>query len=450
MKTSKKQKTTKLALCAGAAALASLTPQAHAQSSSDSLINKLEQKGILTSDEAKQLRVESQQDFNNSLTNNMDKAFGAMTGMPSWVTGYKISGDFRGRVDDMTGNSALTDRLRFRYRLRVGLQMTFKDDMQVGFQIASDEPQGNNDTGNPLSNNTTLSQNGSKKMLYIDQAYAKWTPVNNDTWMGSGTIGKMSNPFQQNPSVMVWDPDYTPEGAALQGKYHMSDNQSIDFTGAAFVADEVKGSASDPFILGAQAIWNGNWTKQMATALGVSYYNIVNVHELGTAYDGNTGNTLNGAGGTGSYAESFHPVVVSGYGTYKLDSFPLYQGAFPIMPFGDYMNNSGASSNNEGWDVGVKFGKAGKKGNWDIAYRYQRLEADAWWDQVVNDDNIAFKPGTGVVSGTNIKGHAVQFNYSILDSLTFTFTGYFNNLVNNTSPNSSSAMHLMADLMWKF
>ena len=151
--------------------------------------------------------------------------------------------------------------------------------------------------------------------------------------------------------------------------------------------------------------------------------------------------------------------IASGSVTYTLDSFPLYPGAFPIKLAGEYMNNPAAASNNEGWNAGVTFGKAGKKGSWDISYRYQRLEADAWWDQIVDDDNIAFFPvsagfgntAVAAAGGTNIKGHLVKFNYSIFDSLTFTFTCYINDLINNPVPSAkSNAIHAMADLMWKF
>ena len=60
------------------------------------------------------------------------------------------------------------------------------------------------------------------------------------------------------------------------------------------------------------------------------------------------------------------------------------------------------------------------------------------------------------VGGTNIKGHLIKFNYSIDDSLTFSFTAYINELIN---PNQNigaagepknGAIHVMADLMWKF
>ena len=59
MKKLKKQNHTKIALFAGATALMAFCPQIRAQSTDDVLINKLEQKGILTVDEAKEMRAES-------------------------------------------------------------------------------------------------------------------------------------------------------------------------------------------------------------------------------------------------------------------------------------------------------------------------------------------------------------------------------------------------------
>jgi hypothetical protein len=103
---------------------------------------------------------------------------------------------------------------------------------------------------------------------------------------------------------------------------------------------------------------------------------------------------------------------------------------------------------------------------WDVSYRYQYFEADAWYDELVDDDNVAFyansstvQPKTGWVGGTNIKGHLVKLNYSLTDALTFSFTAYINELINPKQNNpttpgagepNSNAMHVMADLMWKF
>jgi hypothetical protein len=483
-----------VALFAGATALMALTPRMQAQTSVDALLNKLEQKGILTVDEAKELKAENQQDS----AADMNKAMNSRFQMPDWVTGYKIYGDFRGRFDMQTtsssGNPATglnaENQIRLRYRLRVGLLVNMKDDLQVGFSLGSD-----NSSGNALSNNTTLENNGTKKPIYVDTAYGKWTPINNDAWMLAATIGKMIQPFQVTP--MEFDPDYTPEGAALQSIYKFTDTQSLGFNTAAFVLDNVSatapsssapvpnavGSTRDPWMYGGQVIWNASWTAKVASSLGFAVYNIVNKDGLGLPVGGTTGipanpynynpggvannnqgNTRNAA--TGNLQYWYNPIVASASFTYTLDSFPLYHGKFPIKPAGDFMYNPGAPNNNEGYWVGITLGKAGKRGAWDVSYRYQYLEADAWYDELVDDDNVAFysnggpgvptQPKTGWVGGTNIKGHLIRFDYSLTDALTFSFTAYINELINpqqNIGPvgePNSNAMHVMADLMWKF
>ena len=130
MNTTKTQTTTKLAFLAGAAALAAFTPQAHAQSS-DALIDKLVDKGILSANEAKDLREESDKDFKT--------AFAAKTGMPDWVSGYKLSGDVRGRYEQFGADNAnYIDRTRLRYRVRVGLAVNMLDNVEAGFRLSSD------------------------------------------------------------------------------------------------------------------------------------------------------------------------------------------------------------------------------------------------------------------------------------------------------------------------
>jgi len=462
----------KFALFAGATALMALSPQARAQTSVDALLNKLEQKGILTVDEAKELKAENQQDS----AADLNKAINSKFQMPDWVTSYKLYGDFRGRFDvettDSPGNPATglsgQDRERLRYRLRVGMLVNMKDDMQVGFRLGSGDS-----SGNALSNNTTEENNGTKKPIWVDAAYGKWTPVNDGIWMLAATIGKMDQPFAVSP--MEFDPDYTPEGGALQSSYKINDNHSVAFNSAGFVLDEVAGSSRDPFLVGAQMLWNANWTPRFASSMGVAAYDIVNKNGLGLAGfpvsvanynpggvpNNNQGNSRNAT--TGNLLYYYNPVVGSASFTYTLDTFPLYQGKFPIKPAGVFMYNPAAPSNNEGYWAGIQLGKAGKKGTWDISYRYQYLEADTWYDEVVDDDNVAFyvngstvQPKTGWVGGTNIKGHLMKFDYSLTDSLTFAVTAYLNELIH---PNQNigaagepknNAMHIMADLMWKF
>ncbi|MFZ0828124.1 MAG: putative porin [Verrucomicrobiia bacterium] len=479
MKTLKKQNTRKnVALFAGATALMALTPQLQAQTSVDALLNKLEQKGILTVDEAKELKAENQQDS----AADLNKAINSRFQMPDYVTSIKLYGDFRGRVDDQAstdGNKSFVDRTRYRYRLRAGLVISMKDNLETGFSITSGDsapttPSGySGGGGQPLSNNSTLQDNGTKKNVYIDTAYGKWTALNSDGWLLSATIGKMYNPLQFTP--MVFDSDWTPEGAALQGGYTFNDQQAILVNLAAFVEDQEvgggdTGSVRAPGLFGGQAIWNANWTESLASSLGLGGYLIVNPGELTTANVPyvNQGNTRIWSNtGVGTLVNDYAPIIADASVTYKLDSFPLYPGKFPIKLAGEYINNVGAkqnNNNNQGCWVGVMFGKSGKKHAWDISYRYEYLEADAVYDQLVDDDNGAYYQyllannggAVGYFGGTNLKGNLIKANYSLADALTFSITCYLNQLINPglnaqaTGEPNNSAMHLMADLMWKF
>jgi len=449
MKKHQRQNTcTQVAIFAGAAALMAFTPKNHAQSS-DALIDKLEAKGILTTQEAQDLRVDADKDFKTALQ--------ARTGMPDWVTGYKFSGDFRGRFEQFSGeNDNFVDRTRLRYRVRLGVAVNMLDNLEAGLRLGSGDPKST--TGNPLSSNTTMQDNATKKMIYLDAAYGKWTPINSDGRLLSGTIGKMDNPLSFTP--MVFDPDWTPEGAALQGSYAINDQHSIVANGAAFVLDEESGSTHDPFLYGGQIAWNAKWSPKWASSAGVGALAIVSPEQLttGNVPYVNQGNTRNSSG---VLLHDYNPIIADASVTYTLDSFPLYNGAFPIKLAGEFINNPATSQDNNGYWVGVTLGKSGTKKTWDLSYRYEYLEADAWYDQLVDDDNGAYYQnapragGIGYYGGTNVKGHLVKLNYSFTDSLTFSTTCFINDLISqslagNVSEPKSTAMHFFADLMWKF
>jgi len=269
---------------------------------------------------------------------------------------------------------------------------------------------------------------------------------------------------------MVFDPDYTPEGAAITGSYTFVDDpnnkQVLAFTGAAFSLKDVGGSTQDPYMFGEQVLLNSKWSEKLSSSVGLGFMQIANVQQLTAAnvpYQ-NQGNTIyTGAPYTGAPINNFTPIIADASVTYTLDSFPLYKGAFPIKPSGEFIHNTiGGDKNNGAW-VGVTFGKSGHKHTWDLIYRYEYLEADAWYAQVVDDDAVAFYQntptgspvGAGAYSGTNIKGHMARFDYSITDSLTFSLTGYLTQLIDNPIANNvqepnSQMTHVMADLSWKF
>src|SRR5690606_6597470 len=96
----------------------------------DALIEKLVQKGILTSEEAQGLKKEAAEDIKSSVHDAL--------GLPAWIEDVQFGGDFRGRYDSIAGDApGVVTRNRFRYRLRVGMEARLADQFEVGFKLVS-------------------------------------------------------------------------------------------------------------------------------------------------------------------------------------------------------------------------------------------------------------------------------------------------------------------------
>lgn len=416
--------------------------------SAEALINKLVDKGILTMEEAQELRKEAAQDYS--------EAFRKETGMPDWVTDFNFSGDLRARYEMQSGDQDdFTDRHRFRYRLRFGAVATLKDDFEVGLRLAS----GADEDGlgsSPISRNATLRNNGSGKYLFIDRAYASWSPLK-ENLTGTFTVGKMANPFEF--SQLVFDSDYAPEGLGTQFGYELNQQHFLALNAGAFVLDELSGSSADPYLFGAQARWDASWSEQWKTSLGAGILTITEEDSLvNTAVPNvNQGNTRNAAGAP---VADFHPFVVDGSLTYNCPNLPFYgKNPFPVSLLGEYFHNPGADSDNNGYAAGIQFGNAKKKGQWDISYRWQHLEADAWYEELTHSDFSAYysvaQPnsgqGTGGGSGTNVQGHIVSVRYMPFQPLTLAVTYFRTELINEFPAGSDSELNrLQVDASWRF
>jgi hypothetical protein len=457
---------------------------AHAQTA-DALIDKLVDKGILTVKEAKDLRDEADKGFTT--------AHQAKTGMPDWVTALKINGDFRGRYDGVYNPDpfptapALFDRHRFRYRLRAGITANLRDDMEVGFRLTSSEavnsttsvatPSGGTANaitgmqgGDPISGNSSFSDNGSKKFVYIDLAYAKWKFVNVPQFNLQATVGKMEIgkvDSSLNPdlpfvfSEMVFDGDYTPEGAALTLAYEINDAHALRVHGGGFMLDEISGDSNDPYVLAAQLRHDAKWTKEISTSAGVAVLAISNEKAL------NNSNVPNIQGGNtrtsgGQLVENFTTLVGDLSATYTFETGPMYNAPFPIKVGAEYLRNTAADAANEGYAFGITIGKSGKKGLWDVSYKYKELQGDVWYEEMVDSDfgavyQFANVGGSaGYRAGTNLRGHVIRANYSLFDSFTIGATAYLANVINSTGPAAgdegydSDTLRVQVDAVWKF
>ena len=424
------------------ALLLAVAGHASAQSE-DALLNKLVEKGVLTAQEAKDLRKEADKDFTT--------AYQARTGLPNWVTSLKFTGDLRLRYDSTYFEApSQADWQRFRYRLRVGFVALIQDNFEVGARLASG-------TGSPLSINQTFQNNASKKQIWIDLAYAKWTPVQNKDWNLMLVGGKMENPF--GVQELLFDIDYTPEGAAQQVNWNLSSQHTLRFTAGQFVINELPDSGVDPYLFAGQIRLDSAWSKHWQTTFGVMGLGLLHDSDITTASlpDGGNGNTRTSAGPLGTLKYNMTPWQVGGGLTYFLDPPAFYPGPLPFYAGGQVIKNPSAPDRNLGWLVGGSIGKAGRKGTWEINYKYRWLEGDAWWEEIVDDDLFAvygeksIYGSKGVHAGTNLRSHILSLNYAPADYLLITLRYYHNGLIDSVPAGYPSVNNrFLVDLVWKF
>ncbi len=113
--------------------------------------------------------------------------------------------------------------------------------------------------------------------------------------------------------------------------------------------------------------------KRRSASVGYILANSQNLTTANVPYvnQGNTRKqvTIGSNSDVGVLVNGYTPIIADASATYKLDSFPLYPGAFPIKVAGEYINNLDTISgngNNQGFWAGVTFGKSGKQHTWDI------------------------------------------------------------------------------------
>jgi len=406
--------------------------------SSDALIDKLVEKGILSVKEANDLREEADKNFT--------QAYSVKSEMPEWVSTLRFNGDFRARYDGIYSDiPGVVDRHRARFRLRFGATALLSDDFEVGLRLASAANTGGDGGGDPISTNETLGNNGNRKALGIDMAYAKWSPINTAQVTGSFAFGKFENPFSF--SEMVFDHDYSPEGFDEQFGYRVNNQQFLKMNLGQFCLDEVGGNSKDAYMLGAQARLDSTWNTKWQSTISVGGLSILNPQSLtDTAVPNiNRGNTRAG----GLLVNDYNLVIADGAVIYHLDSFPFYAGLFPIKLGGEYIYNFGAPRKNKAFGFGPTFGKAGKKGTWEFSIKYKELQADSVYEETVDSDYGAFYPAYG--AGVNVRGPVYRLSYSLRDFLTISAMYADTELIDETPPDSKSdGSRLIVDAIFKF
>jgi len=446
-------------LVAGIMASGAMVPSAHGQSS-DALIDTLIKKGILSDQEAEDIKADlykENKDLNKIKVNSGLKQF-------------EIFGDARLRYEYREAQDASDDSLirsRWRYRLRFGFKGTYKDNFYYGMRLETSEK--------GRSSNLTLGDHSGADFgkdgfeMRIGQLYLGWKPTD---WFNMEG-GKVALPF--NTTSMVWDGDINPEGASERFNYQlMNDHLDVFANFGQYIYDTVD-SSSGRNGLGLSAgedLWFFGWQ----VGARYNFNENVNVQISPTIY--------NYVGdGTGPLTQTFAPYQVpagapvtsfNAINDLLILEIPMevnFQLAnLPWKVYADFAINldasdrrdaavaaggvpAGTDDENIAYQIGLKVGSAKKKGTWEAEVFWQHSELFALDANLVDSDVFDSK--------LNMEGVAVKLGYAITDSIKANVTYAYGDAIEDdlgtgTGGDISKINPLFdyqlvqADLSWKF
>jgi len=437
-------------------AAAALPGRVQAQSTSSALIDKLEQKGILTADEAKQL-----QDETAAADTNLLKTLPASKLKISKVfKNAELYGDMRFRyeyrsADNVPGAAADTfARERDRYALRVGVRGDLYDDFYYGVRL--DTANNPRSPWNTFGNNTTAGSvtpsDKNASGIYLGQMYLGWKPAD---W-AEITIGRMPMPLYTTP--MIWDSDINPEGAYEKVKFHLGNADlfagfaQIDYQDPSSSPDAL---TDDAFLLAVQAGGSMTFSNGMFFKAAPVLYAYVNDGASGGLNQpyvgqGKAGANVGVPGGSnvaGYNEEGINDLLVLDIPaefSFKIKNTPF--GNLRTRVFGDFAYNIegdarahaayyadpaafpgvhgpvngqnkayqvgigiGSDSLNYGPTQGLVYGSACKKGAWEARFYWQHVEQYALDVNLMDSD---FFEGRA-----NLQGFYAAFAYGFTDAI---------------------------------
>lgn len=397
-------------------------------SETDTLLSILKQKGILTQEEAEQIKKDAQKASVEQEKKLEEKV--AKTN-PDWVKNLKFKGDVRVRYQgENTEGDSKPQRDRARIRLRFGAETKPVENFSLGFGLASGSD------SDARSTNQSMGGLFSKKSVWIDYAYGQYRPA---PWL-SLTAGRFANPIWQ-PFEFLWDNDIRPEGLAAVVQTKPLDNLGFFFNTGYLVLNEDnsygKGTTYMAFF---QPGIDWRIIDGVNLKLAASYYLFKDLEDLNVS--GYKRNTLLGDGKTLKYKYNA-PTFEAELGFNK-----LFGDAIPYAAiFGQYTQNLDPSDERSGYMAGVKFGhsKIGELGDWQLAYAYRKLDVDAW---------PAFLPYSDFYSGyTGSEGHQLQLGLGLAKNTSLAVNFLRTDPVSKTKgqPVTTGQQNVVqVDLNWKF
>lgn len=444
-------------------------PHAAQASQVDLLIEKLVEKKILTRMEAQEIILEVEK------AEKKDYQIQVRQETP-WLENLSSKGDIRLRYEGIERESEdSSDRNRFRLRLRWGLEKKFNDEWKAGFRLASGES-----ANTPTSTNQTLDGEFGFKNIFIDRAYAKFTPTQRaQEMLGAGVnavevgAGKVENPYDRDRwnSTIIWDSDVTPEGIYEKMDFRLMDDPAsgafldLNTLQGQWVIDEDSDlSPGDHEMLSYGFGVTYQWKKNHDAALKVTYYDWQDYAQ----FIKSSSIVNENLGGNDREVSDFK--ILNFYAETNFEVQTWWWETQPLKVYGDYANNTGLQDDigttdeslqnpalrgdsDDAFSVGLTLGKAKDRGSWAFTYEYLYIEPNA----VVGN----FSEADLGVGFANNQGHRLSWKYMLLKDLELQLSAWLVERVDTTKltfgasslrPNGDDDQVFRAqfDLVWKF
>jgi hypothetical protein len=335
----------------------------------------------------------------------------------SWTDTIRWKGDFRYRYEAFNIEGK-PNRDRNRVRARAALIADVTPTIEVGLGLAS----GGDD---PVSSNQTLGGGGSTKDIKMDLAYFDWSGMKDTHVYG----GKFSNFIHRSgKNALLWDSDWRPEGTGIEW-----DNGRF-FANGLGTWIESDSNSGQSFAYLTQAGIKLPIGDSLKLTAGVGYH-VFDTQGSGSFFGDDDD----------FFGNSYDPVTLTYLYDYEELEFFADLGfelfGHKALLFGNYVQNQAADDNDTAYALGFTYGSAKNKGEWELGYVYQKLEADSVLGLLTDSD---FGGG-----GTDSKGSVFKGSYAIAKNFNADFT-YFINDVGLKSGDPIDFKRLQLDLSFKY
>ena len=329
-----------------------------------------------------------------------------------WTDNFKLSGDLRLRgeyFDTPHRETDVADRERMRFRARVGLDAKVNDEVDVRVRIATDMSTSSEKGGDPTSNNQDMTNDSSKKGLWLDLAMFDYHPKAVEGLHVLG--GKIEQPFVTvGGNDMIWSGALTPEGGAVKYGPKFEDFELIAVAGAFWIKEHSAQSpdtdTADSGIFGGQLGLKYNLAEKTYILAGGGYFDYAHAQGF-PVFDYDTGTARDFGNSVSEHDEYLYDYDLAE--AFVEVGFPVPGLELPLTVFGNWVRNTAIHDDSEGYLVGARLGKLEKQWDWSLYYDYRVIEKDA----VVG----AFNGTDAFGGGTDGRGHKIGAELQLMKNV---------------------------------